>query len=508
MPGSDPVPGAADGGGFVQVPPPPPGAAAPGGPHDGPTMGGQLHPAAIGVWSATQIGALVVVFLLNPGFVLAALPLVAVLVTTSAVRYARFRWQLVEGTLVIEQGLVQRRRRVIPIERVQSVDLVRRLSHRLFGVVGVHVEAIGAGDTEGQLDALAPAVAHRLREALLAGRAAARGDDAGAVLAAEPAGAGHGVLVRLGPRELLLAGVTEANATLLAAAGGLAWQLLGERFDEVLRRAQDLLGTPTVVAAVALALLGSIGLLIAAQFVLYWNFTLRRSGSELQVRRGLLEQRFDTIPLRRLQALRLEENLPRRLLGFAAVKADVAGKPGGGSGGTDTLLPFGRVDEARALVAEILGDEAARTVVLQPMPRRARGRRQVRAILAVSVVTVATTLVWESAGLLALLLVVPGLAAAHSSYRALGHAELPGLVVVRAGWWVRRTAFVPESRLQTLALRASVLQRRRRLATLELHIARSPGVWSGPRMIDLDRDTGRDLVQDLAPLMARRAGVT
>ncbi|MDP8970343.1 MAG: PH domain-containing protein, partial [Actinomycetota bacterium] len=67
-----------------------------------------------------------------------------------------------------------------------------------------------------------------------------------------------------------------------------------------------------------------------------------------------------------------------------------------------------------------------------------------------------------------------------------------------SGLLVRRTVFVPSSRLQSLALTASPWQRQRRLATLELQIPRSPGVWSGPRLIDLDVDSGRRLLTRLA----------
>src|SRR5690606_7151480 len=80
----------------------------------------------------------------------------------------------------------------------------------------------------------------------------------------------------------------------------------------------------------------------------------------------------------------------------------------------------------------------------------------------------------------------------------------PEVVVVRAGWWVRRTAFVPTSRLQALTVDQTLLQRGRRLATLRLGIARSPGLWSGPQMIDLDRDVAFETASALAPLAAGR----
>ncbi len=471
-------------------------------------LGGQLHPAAIGVWSLQLLGALAAVAVINivnqggvGGFMAVALVLViaALALAVNAVRWSRFRWRLTDDTLIISQGLIQRHRRVIPLERIQSVDVVRRMSHRLFRVEALHVEAIGAGDTEGQLDALQPSVARRVRAALLAGRdAARRGDDPRARVSAaltdddRPDRLGDAApddgeeLVHCRPAQLIRAGATEANVTVLAAAAGFGWQLMSDRVEELARRVPAALGPGVTVAVVLGLLLVALVLLILGQLLTYWNFRLTHTETELRIRRGLLEQRFDTVPLRRVQALRIEENVPRRLLGYASVKADVAGKPGGGSTGTDTLLPFGTAAEARQLVATILDDPAATAVTLHAMPQRARARRRVRALLVTVVLATAAVVVWGSPGLFAALVVVPAMAAADAAYRALGWARDHGLLVARAGWWTRRTAFVPEHRLQTLARTATVLQRWRGLATVELQIARSPGLWSGPRWIDLD----------------------
>lgn len=481
---------ASETGGFSPVPPPP--STAP------PPLGGKLHPAAIAVWSLTQLGAAAVFALVNPLSLIAALPIVAVIVGVSAVRYAHFSWRLEGATLVIEQGLLERRRRVIPLERIQTVDLVRKLSHRLFGVVGLHVEAVGGSDTEGKLDALPPDLAERLRAALLAGKAGT----IGAPVVVPDRDQGE-LLVEVPRRRLFLAGVTEANVTLLAGAAGLAFELLGNRFDDVPDRLPTLSGPTVVIVLVVAAVVLAAGLLVAAQYLTYWDFTLRRSDGELRIRRGLLEQRFDTVPLRRLQAVRIEENLPRRLLGFASVKADVAGSPGDSQPGTDVLLPFGSRAEARALVATLLAAPEIVDAPLLPMPVRARSRRMVRAVVITTILTAAATVLWGWPGLAGLLLIVPGIAIANDAYRGLGHLEAPGYVVVRAGWWVRRTAFIPEQRVQTLERRAGLFQRRRELATLDLQIARNPGVWRGPRMIDLDATDAGHLTLGLARVMTR-----
>jgi len=478
-------------------------------------LGGALHPAAVGVWSFTQLGALAVVVLINPTVLPIVLLVAAGMVAVNAVKWTRFRWWVVDGTLIITQGLIQQERRVIPLERIQSVDVVRRISHRVLGVQALHVEAIGGSDTEGQLEALAPQVARQTRAALLAGRDAARsGADPTAALtaaAADPATPSadsaapeedEEPLTSVTTRDLLLAGLTEANVTVLAAATGFGWQVLGDRLETVAERLPAVVGPGLAVALTIGLILVAVLLLIIAQFVTYWRFRLSRTPDDLRVRRGLLEERFDTVPLRRLQAIRIEENLPRRLFGFAAVKADVAGKPGSSSAGTDTLLPFGTSAEARQLVATILGDERPRTLTLTPMPTRARTRRHVRAALFAMAVTAAA--VWWLGGwgwVLGGVATPLAFGAAELAYRALGWAKLEGLAVTRAGWWTRRTAFIPEHRLQTVERSSTPLQRWRGLATLELQIARSPGFWQGPQWIDLDAGDADRLALVLGEIM-------
>ncbi|MBA3622369.1 MAG: PH domain-containing protein [Euzebyales bacterium] len=53
---------------------------------------------------------------------------------------------------MIDQGLLQRQRRVIPFDRIQAVESVRKLRHRLFGVVELRIETVGGASTEGKLE--------------------------------------------------------------------------------------------------------------------------------------------------------------------------------------------------------------------------------------------------------------------------------------------------------------------------------------------------------------------
>lgn len=466
------------------------------------------------IWPFNQIFPIAVLVIAGNLNSMVALALFAASGASSLVRYQRFRWRLDEGSMVIEQGLFQRHRRVIPLERIQSVNLVRRLRHRMFGVVEVRVEAVGGSATEGKLDALAEDEAIRLRAALLAARQTGtlKGAAAEALTErqrpAEPTGT---LLVHSSPGRLVLAGLTGGRVGVVAAMLGAVEQLLGNRVGQLFQRLPGVDPSGLIGLALVIAVLAFV-LSVIATTVAYWDFRLIREDDQLRVRRGLLEQRAETIPVRRIQALRIEENLVRRLFGLASVKVDVAGKSGGDDArDTGLLLPLGRRAEAHALIAALLETPELRDVRLAPMPTRARRRRLVRAGLATVVLAAGSALLTRilgepvptlAAGLAAAAVVgVPAMLAALDAYRALGSAEAAGIVISRFGLVVRRTAYVPIRRLQTLELTATPFQRQQGLATLELQIARSPGVWGGPQLIDIDREDGETLIRRLHALV-------
>lgn len=480
---------------------------------DGPPLGGRLHPSVLLIWPLGQLLPLAFIVLAGGWNAVASGALAAVAVVGGLVRWWRFTWRVDGRTLVIEQGLLARRRRVLPFERIQSVDLLARLRHRVFGVVEVRLEAVGGSETEGALDAVSVADAERLRATILGARTA--GAEAGAPTAGRSTAPPP--LVRMRPGDLVRAGLTGGRVGVAAALFGGAQQLFGDRIGplggggpgaaprDLVERLAEMLAPSGIALVVVVALVAGFLLSVTATVVAYWDFTLTRVGDELRVRRGLLAQRQATIPLRRVQAVRVEENLPRRLLGLAAVKADVAGKAGGDDArDTGVLLPLGPRGEAHRLVAALLDEEALADLALQPMPRRARTRRLGRAVAATALVAAPAVLVAGAPGAAALLVGVPAWLLAVASYRALGHAEAADHLVARSGVLVRRTAVVPINRLQSLALRASPAQRRLGLATLDLQIARSPGVWSGPQLRDLDHREATALLRRLATRLTPR----
>ena len=414
--------------------------------------------------------------------------------------FFRFRYRLSDESLVIDSGWISHTRKVIPRARIQSVDTVRRLTHRAFGVVELRVEVVGGqGQAEGTFPALRAADADRLRAVLLGGAVQAEGEP-------EPA---PEVLVKLTPGDIVLAGVTGGRIATLGLLVGAIMQQLSELVPEdedglaelVSSGAQDL-GVPLAIAAlglvVAILFVSVIFSLIATLFV-YWDFTLRRSGSDLIVERGLLDQRRSVIPLRRIQAVRVHENLVRRPMGLASLTVVVAGYAGSGSEAVTSsmLLPVGRRAQAHAVAEAVLSlGVAVGTIPLEPAPSRAMSRRIVQSglVLGLFAVPAAWMLTDDPLwGLTALILALP---LGYAAWRALGHAIQGRFAYARRGVLDRVLTISPIPNLQLVHLRATPLQRARRLATMVLKVPKGSSSF-----IDLDRARAEERFAELRAAM-------
>jgi putative membrane protein len=442
----------------------------------------RLHPAAIAVWMADGIARLglgVVPLLALEGR--GRLLLVALLVgglVAPALRWVRFTYGIEEAALVTAGGVLARRRRVIPLARVQSVDIVQKLRHRIFGVVELRIEVAGGSGTEAALVALTPQEAERIRTRLLAAETHPQNGET------------HPVLARMETRDLLIAGVTGGRVAVVAVLLGYLQEFIAEDTVPSLLGRVESLGPSAIVLAlgsVVAFLLIAAAISLAATVLVYWDFTLEHHGDRLVTTRGLLERRRSFVPLHRIQAVHLHENLIRRALGLGTLSVTVAGYAGPREEQRETsvLLPIGPKIEALELARKVIG-AAVRfdSGDLEPPPLAALWRRLIINALVVVVITSGLVVGGGPRGTLGLLgLGLAGLAA-RSSWRSLGHVVDGKHVVVRSGALVRKTSVMLLDNIQDLSLKASPLQRTLGLATLAFGLPRDR-----PRALDLARPT-------------------
>lgn len=431
----------------------------------------------------------------------------------AAAQWAMFRYRLEAEDLVIDSGVLARRRRVIPIDRIQNVDLEQSALERLMGVAELRIEtASGGRETEASLTVLSAAEARSLRAHLLDQRSARRSEAAREGVA-EPGGPATQprLLLRLSSGDLALAGATSNEAGLIAAGLATTLEVAGrfgalERLvDWIDHAVADGVGIGVVGATTAIAILAVAFLVlgwlvsIVAMVVRYHGFTLYRSGDDLLRSYGLLSRHHTTVPLERVQAARVEETILRRAFGLAALKIETAGAgpqdQRGAGGGAEAYVPIARTRDVGRLLRQVFEDARFEDVSLRPVAPPSRRREFVRLVIAL---TLATAALAAFAGLelvALLLLTAPAWFLARARYRARGWARAAGYVLARSGVLTRTTWIIPERKIQTLHVRETPFQRRWGLATLLVDTAAG---GRAAAVVDLYRATATELLTGLA----------
>ncbi len=432
-------------------------------------------------------------------------------IVVAAAQWLVFRYRLEADELIIDSGVVARRRRVIPIDRIQNVDLEQSPIERLARVAELRIEtASGGRETEAGLTVLALSDARELQAELLRRRAGARGR-AAAGLAVDPEPPATERLLRLSSFDLALAGATSNEAGLIAA--GLATLLeigmrfgaldrLGARVDDAIAAGAGIgwMGAATVFALLALTFL-VLGWLVSivVSVVRFHGFTLARADDDLIREYGLLSRHHTTVPLERVQAVRVEETLLRRPLGLVSLKIETAGagpqEQRGVGGGAEAYVPIARKRDVGPLLRQVFPDARFDDVRLQPVAPPSRRREFTRLSALALVIAAALGAAIGPELLLLAALVLPAWLLAAARYRARGWARAGGYVLARSGVLTRTTWVVPDRKIQTLHVRETPFQRRWALATLLVDTAASGRAAS---VVDLHRDTASTLLAQLA----------
>ena len=177
----------------------------------------QALPIIVLLFSAGSVGIGWQVWLL-----LALVPYTLVAVA----RTLTFRYRYDEHELVIRTGLVARNERHVPYARIQNVDGVQTVFHRLLKVVDVKVQTAGGNEPEATMSVLPVAAFEQMRQRVFEGRSQAQLEPTAEAEAGDvPAAPRAKTLLALSPKDLLTYGFVEGRGmVVIAAVFGLVWE--------------------------------------------------------------------------------------------------------------------------------------------------------------------------------------------------------------------------------------------------------------------------------------------
>lgn len=380
--------------------------------------------------------------------------------TVEVVRYFRFDYRLQGTTLVVRSGVLVRRNRSVPADRVQQVSLNQKLRHRLLGLAEVSVEVAGAGaEPDVKLSVVALGEAERIRVRL---------QDARRTEAAAPPEPDRVVYTQ--PNKDLLRWAAFSSPLFMVPAVGAAIGVLDDAVD--LERAWGWLPDGSQIwFVVVVALLGLAGA-TALNGARFYDMRLLRSDNDFRLTYGLFTNRQLEVPPGRIQAVVTKLSPAGRLSNTVGIKVHNASSAGEA---TESYLPA-TPRRARRELVDVLIPGVELEPPLHRHPPAALRRALIRWVVPVALVTVAAASVIRRAPAAALLLlVIPAAVLGWRSWRVLGHGETPDIVVSRRGAITERTTVVRLSRIQSLSVAANFFQRRLGLATVQIQVAQPLG---------------------------------
>jgi putative membrane protein len=363
-------------------------------------------------------------------------------VVASVISWRYTGYEVIGRELRIHEGLLSRRTRAIPLERLQSAEIARPLQAKLAGLAELRLEVVGGGKAEAPLAYLTLADARSLRTHILN---LAEGTTAESRPEAEP----EQVLYAVRDEDLVLSQALAPEVLFLPIAAAFV----------VLQFATGGSVGFIAIASTITALFGVI-LRPVRRLTRNWRFSLSRSGDKLDMRRGFAGANSQIVPLHRVQAVNVTWPLLWRPKNWIRVSLDIAAQGGArvdaDDAGATTLMPVATVEQGRSIVPLCVPGVDILGLALSGVPERAAWV----APLARNVLAAAAT--------------------EHA------FATVDGVLS-------RRLRVVPYARIQSVRVRQGWLQQRLRLATVYVDIAGAPAATAAERDVAEAFEMAREL---------------
>jgi putative membrane protein len=425
-----------------------------------------------------------------------------VMILLNWLAWSRFKYGVGERDIVIESGILTRTRRSIPFDRIQDVDIERKLLARIFGLAKIRIETGGGGKDEGVIDSVTVAEADRLRASVRAGRDAARPE---AEAEAAPADAPEGrVLFAMDTPRVLLLGLF--NFSLVYIAGLFA---LLQTFEPLLpfdiydparwaglvdRNLPGRFSAGAILSVLVIALLLGVAAGVARTLSRDHGFRLTAEGRRMRRVRGLFTHSETVIARKRIQLAQVRTGPVRRRFGWFELSFQSLGAGADGSG-RQIAAPLARFDEMEPILAETGRLRLPPPPELVMVSRRHLARSLIPIVAVAGWILVAS--LWQPNLLLLLALLPPLAFGAWLGRRFHRYALADGLLFVQRGVWRQRLWVVPVRNVQATSLSRSRPQRWLGLSTLSVDTAGAP-ITDGVRIVDLREDIGRALAEEIS----------
>ncbi|MEK4427297.1 PH domain-containing protein [Solibacillus sp. FSL K6-1523] len=398
---------------------------------------------------------------------------IVILTTVSGlIKWITFTYWFEERELRVEYGLFVKKKRYIPFDRIQSLNYKEGIFHRVFGLVQVQVETAGgkSGKPEAELTAVTKMAAEEIENQMKkVKRMDSSVEENQETSIEEPSSIVH----KMHPKELLLLATTSSGIGVVLAGLFAAVSQFSQfiPFDDIYNEMAILMKFGVIVVSflIAFAFLVAWFISVALTFLNYYDFTVTEQNERLIITRGLLEKKRVTIPLHRVQAVKIIENPFRQMLGLATVVVESAG--GSFSGEKDKRIVLFPLISKKMLIkplSELFPHiDFTMTPEVTPPKRAQPFFYRIDFVWMVPLIAVLTYFLYPY-GLLSLLIIVPIILLGRWQFKTAGYLLNGQQITIVSRTVSRVTFFAEKKRIQVVQGSQNYFQKRKQIGSAKI----------------------------------------
>ncbi|WEK36704.1 MAG: PH domain-containing protein [Candidatus Pseudobacter hemicellulosilyticus] len=394
----------------------------------------------------------------------------------SLIEFYYFRFQILDGELVVRKGVLSKKTIIIPLEKIQAVHIEQGPLHQLTKVARVRIDTAGSDKTEATIEALDMAKAEQLKTFLLQELQVYTEDGTVAATIETP-------IITLGASDLLKLGLSanhiQAFFVVLAFAITSLNNLdeaFGSRVVQTIKSSSKAFHATIASIAIITMLVLLILIVVSMTRILlaYFNFELAETAQGYKIRSGLINSRQNLVPYTKIQYISWEGNWVRRMLGLYNLEFhQVTGSLDNNHQKRKVTVPVTRPSFIDLLLQQyhpaVQPNADSEHRIAPEYPLR---RALIVGVLPLLIALPITAIWYWQAGLLWTLLWIPYVWLNAIFFRRNFRLYLsPGALQVKRGVWGREYEVVQWYKIQQVVLKQSIFQRRKGLATLLLNTA-------------------------------------
>ncbi|WP_052712228.1 PH domain-containing protein [Domibacillus indicus] len=365
------------------------------------------------------------------------------------------RYEFRGHALYLYTGIFVKSQRRVPLERIQNAHRHTPFVHKLFRVTALSLET-GGDEASVKLDTLTVKEADRIEERL-------KGKEA-----AQETKAFH---FKVTGRELFKASFTSFSFFAIIPLLGSVYFTIDDFFElgglarETAAYIKAALWLLIPISLILFLLGAAVGIVMT--YLRYGSFEIMSDDERIYLKKGILNETFFTITKEKVQAVKWKQPLLKRLFKLVEVELISAGDTGEEELETNSLFPFLPAREAARIVEELLPAYRIEPC-MEKLPRTALWVKLIRPSW-VWIVATAALLWWQPAYwygspvLLVLLMAGRWLEFKQARYLVNG-----AFLQIKSGILSTELLVTPREKIQEIEVKESWLQRRWRVATIQI----------------------------------------